>query len=64
MGGIDLRPTAKDMVLCLNKMCANKCKRYFEYWKPNVYQQSYINPANKYINGVQQKCKCRLEDKQ
>ena len=42
---IDIRPEAEDMTLCLNKMCLNKCKRYYQYWKP-AQMQSYINPAN------------------
>lgn len=62
MEEIDLRPRAIDMTLCVNKMCINKCKRYFEFWKPNEYHQSYINPANRYDkNGIQKKCKSRLE---
>ena len=59
---IDLRPEAKDMTLCLNKMCLNKCKRYYELWKPSQ-MQSYINPTNEYdIYGNQKPCKVRLEE--
>ena len=43
----DLRPEAIDMTLCLNKMCVNKCKRYYEFWKP-AQMQSYINPVNEH----------------
>ena len=59
---IDLRPEANNIVLCLNKMCINKCKRYYAYWKP-AQSQSYIYPANKYDkNGKQKPCKDRLEE--
>ncbi len=58
---IDIRPEAEDMTLCLNKMCLNKCKRYYQYWKP-AQMQSYINPANEYDkNGNQKPCKIRKE---
>ena len=57
---IDLRPTAIDMTLCLNKLCVNKCKRYFEYWK-RTENQSYIYPGNRYKNGIQQECESRLD---
>ena len=58
---IDLRPQAKDMTLCLNKTCQNKCKRYYEFWKPSQ-MQSYINPTNEYDkNGNQKPCKARRE---
>lgn len=61
MNEIDLRPQAIDMTLCVNKMCINKCKRYYAYWKPN-YNQSYINPSFKYDkNGKQEECKCKME---
>ena len=59
---IDLRPQARDMTLCLNNMCSNKCKRYYELWKPEQIQ-SYINPTTEYdIYGNQKPCKVRLED--
>lgn len=59
---IDLKPEAKDMTLCLNTMCQNKCKRYYESWKPSQ-MQSYINPANEYDkDGNQKPCKARLEE--
>ena len=59
---IDLRPEAKDMKLCLNKMCVNKCKRYYEFWKPKQ-SQSYIYLANEYDkNGNQKSCKERWEN--
>ncbi len=52
---------AKDISICVNTMCQNKCKRYYEYWKP-AQMQSYINPANEYDkNGKQKPCKARLE---
>ena len=58
----DLRPQAKDMTLCLNIICQNKCKRYYGYWKPSQ-MQSYINPANEHDNnGNQRPCKARLEE--
>ena len=58
----DLRPEAIDMTLCLNKMCVNKCKRYYEFWKP-AQMQSYINPVNEHdIYGKQKPCKVRLEE--
>ena len=41
---VDLRPQVTDMTLCLNKTCQNKCKRYYEFWKPSQIQ-SYINPT-------------------
>ena len=28
---IDLRPGARDISICVNTMCQNKCKRYYEY---------------------------------
>ena len=59
---IDLRPEARDISICVNTMCQNKCKRYYEYWKPSQIQ-SYINPANEYDkNGKQKPCKVRLEE--
>ena len=59
---IDLRPKAKDMTLCLNTMCQNKCKRYYEFWKPSQ-MQSYITPANEYDkNGNKKPCKARMEE--
>ena len=58
---IDLRPEAKDMTICLNKMCLNKCKRYYQNWKPKQ-NQSYINPGNRYDkNGIQKPCKLRID---
>ncbi len=59
---IDLRPVAKDMTLCLNTICQNKCKRYYELWKPSQ-MQSYIHPTIEYDkNGNQKPCKARLEE--
>ena len=59
---IDLRPLAIDMTLCTNKICSNKCKRHENFWQPNKYHQSYINPSTEYDkNGIQKECKSRLE---
>jgi len=61
MERIDLRPKAIDMSLCVNKECNNKCNRYYEFWQPNEYWQSYINPTNEYdIFGKQKECKSRI----
>ena len=58
---IDLRPLAKDISLCVNTICNKKCKRYYEFWKPNTLQ-SYINPSNEYDKeGNQKPCKLRME---
>ena len=43
---IDMRPQADDITLCIKSTCPNKCKRYYEYWRPEKYYQSYVNPSN------------------
>lgn len=58
---MDTRPLAKDITLCTNKYCKDKCKRYYENWKPNTIQ-SYINPSMEYtIDGDVKPCKLRME---
>lgn len=42
---IDTRPQAYDMALCVKSTCPNRCKRYYENWKPERLFQSYVNPA-------------------
>lgn len=59
---IDLRPESHDISICVNTMCVNKCKRYYEYWKPSA-RQSYVNPANEYDEmGNQKPCKIRMKE--
>jgi hypothetical protein len=50
----DLRPIAKDITLCNQKFCPNKCKRYYTRWKPNIYQ-SYTMPS------MGKKCEIRMD---
>ena len=58
---IDLRPEVRDISICVNTMCQNKCKRYYENWK-HSQNQSYIRPSNQYDKlGKQKLCKVRMD---
>ena len=60
---IDLRTVAKDITLCTNRFCKDKCKRYCLNWKPST-MQSYINPPTEFtIDGDIKPCRIRMEDK-
>lgn len=57
---LDLRPLAINTILCTNKLCKDKCKRYYENWQPCAVQ-SYVNPSiiiDK--NGIEQNCEMRM----
>jgi len=55
------KPQAIDMSLCVSEVCKNKCKRHKDFWTPNKYYQSYINPPIEYDKkGIQKPCKSRM----
>jgi len=52
---------ARDISLCTNDFCHNKCKRYWKNWIPDKIQ-SYINPSTEFtIDGDVKPCKLRME---
>lgn len=58
---MDIRPVAKDISLCTNKYCKDKCKRYYENWQVGS-MQSYINPNMQFDeNGILKECSIRME---
>lgn len=61
MNETDLRPIAGDISLCLNTICQNKCKRYYENWKVSKVQ-SFVQPIMEFDElGNQKKCNLRME---
>lgn len=58
---MNFRPITRDIALCTNKLCKNKCKRFYENWQPSDIQ-TYVNPIINFDkHGNMKKCKIRLD---